>query len=297
MNTEQITISETKENSQIRWMFYIELAVLIALVFVRNVLKAEIPVLVFLALTAIIALLGTKEEIVTLGICCIPLSATFQYKYTLLICILVYSFKYPKDIKLSQHIFPLLCMMVWEFVHALAYDFTLNEYFRSFSEMIFCTFLMLCTYKKYNYGKICRILAVCTICLLFMLLINLLKEVNYDFQRLFSGYYRLGVEAGRENYDIGYNANALGYMCLLSIAGLLQLVVAKQQRLGDYALMALLLFFGILTKSRSFLLSGAVLLLMFIWCWKPNVSGRIKNFFLVAVIVTAVIIVLLIFMP
>ena len=216
MNTEQITISETNENSPIRWMFYIELAVLIALVFVRNVLKAEIPVSVFLGITAIIALLGTKEEIVTLGICCIPLSTAFQYKYTLLICILVYGFKYPKDIKLNQHVFPLLCMMVWEFVHALAYDFTLNEYFRSFSEMIFCTFLMLCTYKKYDYGKICRILAVCTICLLFMLLINLLKEVN--FQRLFQGEYRLGVEIDRENYDIGYNPNTLGYMCLLSIA-------------------------------------------------------------------------------
>ena len=124
---------------------------LLVLICLKNAFEVPISAGILLVLVCVIALISNKENIVILCACFVPLSTAFQYKYALLMCMIIYIIKYPKDIKLNHYALPLFGMMTWELLHALRYDFVINEYFRNFSEMMFCTFLMLRTDKKVDY--------------------------------------------------------------------------------------------------------------------------------------------------
>lgn len=258
--------------------FYLKMGLFLALIFIKHIFNVPIPVSLFLLLGGVIALTGTQGDILTLGVCCLPLSTAFQYKYLLLFCIIIYYFKYPKDIKLNRYLFPLVIMMLWELMHALIYGFSMNEYLRNFSELIFCTFLMLNSYKKVDVKQLYRMFAICTITIAAIVLLKQLQLTNYDFELVFEYGYRLGVaEEGIENFGINFNANGLGYICNLAIAGLLQLSILKQQRRTDYLMIFALLFIGTMTMSRAFLVCLVVLFFMFIWARTKDAVGKFKT--------------------
>ncbi len=267
--------------------FYLKMGLFLALIFAHHILGYSLPVSIFLLLGGAIALTGDRDEILTLGVCCIPLLTVFQYKYLLLFCIVIYYVKYPEDIKLNRYVLPLLILMIWELMHAMKYNFSLNEFLRNFSELIFCTFLMVNTYKKVNAEKLYRMFAICTIAMAMFVLIKQLEAVNYHFELVFQAGYRLGATEGSgENFGLGFNANALGYISNLSIAGLLQLFTLKKQRTIDYVMIFALLFIGTMTMSRAFLVCLAVLFFMFIWARSKGTIGKIRS-------LTSVIIILL----
>lgn len=266
--------------------FYLKIGLFLALIFLRNVFDFPIPVSLFLVLGGAIALTGTRDDIITLGICCFPLFTAFQYKYLLLLCIVIYYFKYPKDIKLGKGVLPLVLMMLWELAHALLYNFSMFEYLRNFSELIFCTFLIINSYKKVNFEQLCRLFAICAITMAAIVLIKQLQATNYNFELIFRYGYRLGVaEQGVDNFGINFNANRLGTICSLSIAGLLQLVIQKKQRVTDYIMMFALVFIGAMTMSRSFLVCLTALAFMFIWARENNIVGRVKTIVVTIVVV------------
>ena len=122
--------------------FYFEIALLYILIFTRSILEISIPVSLILVFTALIALDNGRDEIIALCICCIPLGTAFQYKYLLLLCTLIYVMKYPKDIRISYRVLPLLLMMAWELLHGGRYSFSFYEFLRNFSELFFCSFLL-----------------------------------------------------------------------------------------------------------------------------------------------------------
>ena len=125
-----------------RLIFYAGIALLYFLVFIRNVFSVNFPVVILLIVYSAIVLFCGKDEIVALAISCIPLSAVFQYKYALLIPILLYSIKYFREIKVKRVFIPLFLMLAWELFHGIKYDWSVNEFFRGFAELIFCCFVI-----------------------------------------------------------------------------------------------------------------------------------------------------------
>ena len=278
--------------------FYLKMGLFLALIFVKNVFDVPIPVSLFLVLGGAIALTGTRDDIITLGVCCFPLFTAFQYKYLLLLCIVIYYFKYPEDLKLGKGIFPLVLMMLWELAHALLYSFSMVEYLRNFSELIFCTFLILNSYKKVNFEQLCRLFAICTITMAVIVLIKQLQATNYNFELIFRYGYRLGVaEQEVDNFGINFNANRLGTICSLSIAGLLQLIIQRKQRFTDYIMLLALVFIGTMTMSRSFLVCLVALAFMFIWAREKNIVGRVKTIVVTIVVVLFAFYVIQLFAP
>ena len=55
--------------------FYLEIVLLYAIIFARNILELSIPVGLILAYSFIIALGSCRDEIFALSVCCIPLPA------------------------------------------------------------------------------------------------------------------------------------------------------------------------------------------------------------------------------
>ncbi|MBR4961233.1 MAG: hypothetical protein IKY52_10080 [Clostridia bacterium] len=281
-----------------RTIFYIEMGILCAAIFARNILEIPISVVLILAVASLIALDNRRNEIIALCICCIPMATAFQYKYLLLACILIYALKYYRDIRITWRIFPLLCMLIWEILHGFHYTFSLYEVFRIFSELIFCSFLITLDYKKTNYVMICRMLAIVSVFMVSVVLLNLLKANDFNFSLIFLGSYRLGIgNAAVKEFGVNYNANQLGFICNLSISGLLQLILTKNQRKTDYVLIVALCLFGIMTMSRTFLVCLAVLLVMFISFGEVRKSVKIKRIFLVGLVCALIALFAYILMP
>ena len=295
------TIRENRpvtHNTQERTVFYILMSVLIGAIFGRNIIHLPIPVILFLALAGCIAVFGGKNEIVAMIICCIPLSTAFQYKYALFLCIAIYYIKYPKDFKITVVLLPLICMMLWEMLHGFQWDLSIYEYFRGFAELIACTFLMSLRSKDFDYAFICRMLAVCAVSMMFVVLLNLLDAANYDFEAIFTGSYRFGVgDATAENFGVNYNPNSLGFICNLSIVGLLQLIIAKKQTWTDYLFIILLIFFGFMTMSRAFLLCFAAIFGLTVFAGKVKWSERILRIAGIIIFMLVVVLAIWLFMP
>lgn len=265
--------------------FYFEIALLYILIFTRSILEISIPVSLILVFTALIALDNGRDEIIALCICCIPLGTAFQYKYLLLLCTLIYVMKYPKDIRISYRVLPLLLMMAWELLHGGRYSFSFYEFLRNFSELFFCSFLLTLDHRKTNYAMICRLLAVSSVFVCSIVLLNLLKANAFNFLLIFRGSYRLGVgNAAVENFGLNYNANQLGFICNLSVSGLLQLILSRKHRKADLLLGIVLILFGVMTMSRTFLVCLALLYVLFVCSGNDGTSAKIKRLFAVTLV-------------
>lgn len=275
---------KTKEKSHIG--FLIKMAIFLVLIYAKNVLDAPISATMLLVVSGLIALTGRKEEIVALVVCCIPLATSFQYKYLQLLCIVIYCIKARKNTGSIICVMPLLFMMIWEALHAFGENFLLNEYLRSFAELIAVTVIMLDSKKEFNYVLICRIMAASTLVMCFVVLMNLLKSTGYNFEGIFTGTYRFGVvDEGTEFFGVSYNANNLGFICNLSIAGLLQLVASRRQRTYDYIMIVALMFFGFLTMSRAFVICCALIIILFMLAKGNGVSDILKAVISVSIII------------
>ncbi len=285
-------------NTRERKLFYILISVLIGMIFGRNIFHLPFPVILFLVLAGCIAVFGRRNEIVAMIICCIPLCAAFQYKYALFLCVAVYFIKYPEDFKLSIVLVPLICMLLWEMLHGLRSELSIYEYFRGFAELIACTFLMSLRFKNFDYSFICRMLAICAISMMFVILFNLLEAANYNFEEIFKGGYRFGVgNAEAENFGVNYNPNYLGFICNLSIVGLIQQIIAKKQIWIDYLFIVLLIFFGFMTMSRAFLLCFAVMLGLTVFAGKAKLNQRILRIVAIVVVMLLFALIIWLFMP
>lgn len=285
-------------NKRSHAFFYCGMAMMIALIFARNILEVSIPVIAVLVIGALVALISTREEMIALVIACVPMSAAFQYKYLVFICIIIYLVKFGNDVKITPIFLPLCLMIVWDLFHGLLYPFNFVECLRGFAEIIFCAFLMFVAPKKIDYKLISRLLAISSICMMMIVLLNLLEQTHYNFKDIFVGTYRFGVgDADVEDYGVNYNSNSLGLIANLSIAGLLQLIIAKKNNVFDYLMIVILFLFGVMTMSRSFLICFVLLLTMFAVSGVPTLKGKMERIALIALIAALLVFLVMTLMP
>ena len=295
VNLKQRNICMEKQS---RGLFYLGMAAMMAAIFARNILELPIPVVAILAIGALVAAVSTRDEMIALVIACIPMSAALQYKYLIFICIIIYIMKFAKDVKITIAVLPLLFMMVWELVHGLFYPFSVYEYLRGFTELIFCTFLVMIVPKKVDYKMICRLLAISSICMMSIVLLNLLEKTGYNFAAIFTGSYRFGVgNTEAENFGVNYNANELGLITNLSIAGLLQLIASKKHHVFDYLMIVVLTMFGVMTMSRTFLVCFAFIIAMFTIAGVPTLAGKVKRVIFIILMILLILLLVYALMP
>ena len=268
-----------------RLAFIVGVVLMCLLILARNVLKIGVPVILILIVATFIATFGTKTEIVALAICCIPFGGAFQYKYAILICILVYLVKYGHEIKIIWAVIPVLLMLVWEVLHAIGYAFSFVEYLRSFTEILLCLTLLLVSKKDIDYWFVIKALSISTLFILSAMFFNLFRESGYDIAAIFEGNYRFGAsDEAITSYGLNYNANQLGLMCNICTTCLLQKVIAKEHSTFDIVLIVLITMFGIMTMSRSFILNLAIMVILFIFARKEDFAKKLKTLFYVVII-------------
>lgn len=273
---EKTTISTNKKDL----LFYFYLLAMLTALFLRNAKGVNIPVAFLLVLTVIPVVFGTIDHIIATAVCCIPMSAGFQFKYALFICVAVYIIKQRGKIRLGPTFFSLLLMMIWELMHAFYGNFSIFEYFRSFAELIFLVAVVSMNFKKINYMLIFRAFSFATVGVCIIMFYLQLQQHDFDVNYLFGqgfGNFRFGqANTTAVNFGLNFNPNRLGFICNLSIAGILQLIDRKERSFFDFVLLLLSAIFGFMTLSRSYAITLLFIVLFYILTIKGSLKQRVK---------------------
>lgn len=298
---EQLNIEfkqNANEHGKSRILFYSFIVCFLALVFFRNVIGVGIPVILLLAAFVGFSVFCDRDEMIALFVCCIPLSTVFQYKYAILICLVIYFVKFNKEVRITPAIIPLICLMGWELLHGFGYDFSIVEFLRGFTELILLTFIIMLSNKKFDYTFIFRVFAFCVVGLMVIMLIRLLNQNSWSFEKIFTGSYRFGVSSEEaEEFGMSFNSNGLGGICNLALIGLLQIRMQKKHTKLDVVLMCALVLFGVMTMSRSFLVCFVFICVLAIFCGKHDSITIFKRLVLLIVVIGVLIGLVFLIMP
>ena len=266
-----------KECSRLR--FYVLFSLLLLLLFLDYALLISIPSLVYIALLVCASFLGDQDEILSVCICCIPLCTAIDWHYVVIFCIAIFVFKYGKNIKLDFGVIPIILILVWEILHC--FDGAANlkmiiAYFFLYSFLIMLFFLR--DLRAIDYGFIMRNFAIAVFWVSCVLLLRLLIHNNFNLDIVFLDMQRLGL-SDEEVGGMIINPNSLGVQCVLAVGGLAQIRSSGQKKAFDILLAILILLFGALTVSRTYL--GCLLLLgvFLIVVSDMGLKGKLKLLF------------------
>lgn len=268
------------------------LGAMLLVVFARLGLEINLPVILLLAISIVPALFGTPSQFLAMAITFIPLATTFQYKYALVLYLIIGFIRFRSLMSISRVVPIIIVMMMWELAHhGLNGAFSFTEYLRNFAELLFLGFVTSIKWEEVDFKTIARALAVATIgASIIIVYIHIHSGLDnfMDMMAENSEMYRFGqntMEEGEASYSLNYNANQLGFICNISIVSLLMLVARKEHSTIDIVMICTLIYFGLLTLSRTFVFVAAFIFLSFMFLSPGAVKQRAKNMLLLLVVV------------
>ena len=260
--------------------------------FIRYALMIEVPVMFFLFLCFIMALIADYNELLALTVSFIPLSTLFQYKYGILIVLCILILRYFHHIKLNKAFVSFILLAAWELLHALVGVFSISDFLRSMTELFFISMIFFCPMLRpkaeTDYVQIVRKLAWATITLCIIILYINITENGVNVILSTTGKTRFGF-VGRYFDDINstINPNILGGICAFSISTIFQIIIYKKDCVFDYISIILLYFFILLTQSKMAIISGLFLLCLIVFLSKGP-KATLKTLVLVILLLVIV---------
>lgn len=278
------------ENSKIfigkRICFCCCFLLLLVAVFVRYVIGISFSQWILLAIFSIMVLLGERDEIILSALCVIPMYTCFNYVWAIAICIGVYTLKYVLQMRAQLSFVWILLIWMWEFLHCFKGDYSIQNGIKFLFPYIFIILLYGSNLSKIKYSFIVRMLAFCTIFMCIVTLSIQLKNSNFNFWEAWQRMGRLGQHSGNLASSGAYfNPNMLGFLCVFSSVGLLQMMSIKKGQLRDIVMGVVLLIFGTMTLSRTFLLCCALMFLCLIYASKRRFQSTMTAVAWIGVIV------------
>jgi len=104
-----------KNNSHKAFLLLITL--LISLVFVRYTFSIDIPKLFLTLVILLVALLGNRDEILAIALCCIPLHEAVDFYISIAICTVIWTVKSFRNVKIRFPFILCLAIISWELMH------------------------------------------------------------------------------------------------------------------------------------------------------------------------------------
>lgn len=279
-------IKKTHSHTRFYWLLFL----LLSLIFTRYALQIDVPRIVFLAVIAVIAALGSQIECIAIMIALIPLHESVDFYYSIVICLAFYVLKNYRRIRVNLAAVLVLMMIIWELLHCFVANFSIVTFITSIVPLVALAVLMCSYFPGLDYSFIVRILAVTTLALCITILGQSLYWADYNVAEAFTTIRRLG---SAKEMDTNYSAilgaaihpNSLGVICVFVSAGLMQLRTLGHYRRMDSVLIVSLLFFGTLTSSRTFLVCLVLMLFLMIAGQQGSLNQKIRFMGLVASVI------------
>lgn len=270
-----------KANPPHRGRFVLLLAVLLTVIGIRYSFQIDIPRAVFVGMIIVIALLGDRNEIISLIVCCIPLHESVDLFYSVVSCVLIYFLKFHRTIRINSSIMVFLIMFVWELLHYLGAQFSPVEFLSAMIPLIVLAVFMCMDKSDLDYPLVVRSLSFTTLSAAASLLLNFLYKYDFNFLLAVSKLQRLGVameESGAGSALLGgmINPNSLGVICVLATTGLMQIRSMRQGTRTDMILACLIVVFGALTASRTYLVCLAAMVVLLALSYGETAGQRMR---------------------
>lgn len=270
------------------------LGCLLMLIMIRYSFQIDLPRVFFLAVIGLIVLLGSREEIAAMIVCCIPLHESIDFFYALVICTAVYVFKSHRQIRLGTNVLLVLVILVWELLHCLNGSFSVMTYITNIVPFVVLAVLMASDAEDLDYPFIARAFAWVTLGVSITLFVKVLFFANFNIPMALAGLQRLGSDqhSSIENVKVAggqINPNTLGIVTVLASAGLMQIRSMGLGKRRDMVLMCVLIVFAALGTSRTYLACLVFLVFLLILAERGGAGKKIRAFaFLGAAMAAAV---------
>lgn len=266
---------------------YVFIGLMLLCIFLRNAIHIEVPVSVILLFSVIPVCIATPSQMMAMLVSFIPLATGFQYKYALLVYVIIGIIRFGKQLSISKVVPVVVAMMIWELAH-VDDTFLMSEYLRSFAELLLLGFVTSIKWKDIDFKLIARSLAIATIG---VALIIIYIQINSGLGSLMdmlsqsAAEYRFGQDTTDGTaYGLNFNANQLGFICNMSIASLLVLIARKEHSLLDVVMLVALIFFGAITVSRTFVVVALFLFLSFMFLSPGSAKQRTQNILVLLIV-------------
>lgn len=271
--------------------FFLLLFILILLLFFRYGLQMDIPRAFLSGVMILAALTGNYDEIISIAMCCIPLHEAVDFFYVVVACASIYVAKDYRRIHINLTVVLLLALVLWELLRYFTVEFSVMGFLVSVVPLIFLTVIQCVDVSNVDYAFVVRnmSLLVAAICL-----ITLMREIvmaDFNLALAVADLQRLGLTSDDMLLGSTINPNSLGIVCILSLTGLLQLRMVGQQKNTDTIIIIVLLVFGALTLSRTFLI--CLVLMVFFMILAQRGDFRKKLHLLCTIVLIAVTVLLL----
>ena len=281
-----------------RAVFYSLLALLMLMIFFKYSFSVNIPQIVLTAIILVVAFIGDQNEILSISVCCLPLHNLVDFYLIIGICAIVYSVKYFKLIKPGNAIILGLFMVLWEFLHSFIDDFNIKTTFGTLITLVFLIIVISSNISTIDYNFIVKSLSIVSICICITLLVGCVVDSGLDFKLAMANLQRLG--AITEDDVSLINPNTIGIINIIIVSMLIQTPIVDgiaKKHIPIFIQCFLLLVFGMLTASRTFLVLFVILLLMTIIALPGNIQKKIWYFLGMVVLFIAFILVFKLLFP
>jgi len=286
------------ENRHTRRKFYALLVLLLGLCLIRYSLQINIPPMLMIGVAILAMLVGDRDEIAAMCMCCIPLHTFFTHEYVVFLGVVIYALKYGKHIRLTGIIIPILLAILWEVLHCFGGSFYIKSFVRTGVPFVVLALFMSNEETRFDYDFIVRALAITTLVMCIALFGKLLYVANWNLMDALINLQRLGEDTDEAQEKLLFagghqNPNTLGVLCVLGVTALMQIRRAKRGQTSDTFLAVSLLIFGIMTASRTFLVCALLMAVLLLFSQEGSIFRKIQ--FLLGVIVIMLLAILAIY--
>lgn len=273
-----------KKGSHLR--FHCLFALLVGLLLVRYSFGIDIPRIILTSIIIASAFMGNRDEILAILLCCISLHEAIDFYIAIFACIMILFIKNHSCVKIKIFIASGLLMILWELLHCFAYNITFPSLVIALVPIVVLIMMMSFDVSEIDYPFIVRAVAIMSSAICAVVLLNTVVQADFNFLNAVLGLRRLGVISEDAILTGGrINPNSLGVINVMVVTGLLQLRFLNCQKKADYILIIILITFGVLTSSRTFLVC---LLIMFVLLIMGQIGGIRKkiHFFMGLLVIT-----------
>lgn len=245
--------------------FAILTSVFLSLFILRDGLGVNVNNIIFILLPILLFIIGDKTQISSILVMIIVLGSGFQYFYSISIGLFIYLIKF-KNSKYDLRVTILVIFtMLFELFHFMSGSFSIIEYFRY---LIIFVWLIIVIFDVNSINvsneTIIYYVASLIVCS-FAILLFTWRVDNYNSLELFLSNAKLGlatIETVVDYTTIKLNPNSLALFFIVAIASIFSLKTSGKTKIVEYFLVFILVFLGLFTRSRAFLIGFGILLMI-----------------------------------
>ena len=278
--------------AQRRTGFWLLLMLLLGLIAVRYAFQIDIPKFLFAIIVLCMALVGDKSEIIAVCICCIPLHESIDLFYSVVFAVGAYVIKYFRQLRIGVSIALILSMIAWELLHCLRSEFSPVAFLTSVIPLVVLAVMMYSDLSDLDYPFVVRAFSAATLGICLTLLVKVLYLSGFNILSAIAGLQRLGVDTNEANQSVTIeggqvNPNTLGIISVLAVTGLMQIRHKNQGRKTDIVIACVLMVFGALTASRTYLACLALMVVLLIFAQEGSLNRKLRFLGMILVLAAA----------